>query len=301
MAQIQWIAVDWGATQLEAFAVNAVDGVVAKTKRPCTAQDLPDARFEPVLLEALSPWLCPSRSLPVVVCGAPHRSDIRFSEVPCVPIDPETVVQLDMSDSRLTVTIVPGLCQRWPEDVMFGPEAKIAGFLQKTPDFSGVVCCTGSHAKWVEVDEGRVTAFTSYMTGEMFALLSEQSALGDWVDTEEWDDLAFLKSVEEGLRSSHGWLARLVGLRARGLLTGSDRGTLRSQLSGMLVGAEMAATRPLWTDRDVVIIGEAELSRLYQIALSTRGCQSEIVDATSALVTGLWPYIAADVPRLKVV
>jgi 2-dehydro-3-deoxygalactonokinase len=36
----------------------------------------------------------------------------------------------------------------------------------------------GSHSKWVEVVAGRITHFDTFMTGELFAVLSTHSILG---------------------------------------------------------------------------------------------------------------------------
>jgi hypothetical protein len=66
---------------------------------------------------------------------------------------------------------------RNPPDVMRGEETQIAGFLAAAPGFDGVLCLPGTHAKWVQISAEEVVSFRTFMTGEMFDLLSAQSVL----------------------------------------------------------------------------------------------------------------------------
>ena len=58
---------------------------------------------------------------------------------------------------------------------MRGEETQIAGFLALNPKFDGVICLPGTHTKWVHISAGEIVSFRTFMTGEMFALLSQQS------------------------------------------------------------------------------------------------------------------------------
>ena len=60
---------------------------------------------------------------------------------------------------------------------MRGEETQIAGALSLMPGFDGVLCLPGTHSKWAQICAGEVVSFQTFMTGEMFALLSEQSVL----------------------------------------------------------------------------------------------------------------------------
>jgi len=71
--------------------------------------------------------------------------------------------------------ILPGLKQDKNPDVMRGEETQIAGFLAGNPDFDGVLCLPGTHTKWVHISAKEIVSFQTVMTGELFALLSQNS------------------------------------------------------------------------------------------------------------------------------
>ena len=43
---------------------------------------------------------------------------------------------------------------------------------------NGLICSAGTHPKWIEMKDGRIERFATYMTGEMYALLREHSMIG---------------------------------------------------------------------------------------------------------------------------
>ncbi len=59
-------------------------------------------------------------------------------------------------------------------DVMRGEETQIAGALALMPALqaSARLVLPGTHSKWVRIEGGRIQGFTTYMTGEVYAVLS---------------------------------------------------------------------------------------------------------------------------------
>ena len=62
-----WIAVDWGTSNLRAWAMG-VDGVLAEASSDEGMGKLTREQFEPALLRLIGPWLGVGR-MPVVACG----------------------------------------------------------------------------------------------------------------------------------------------------------------------------------------------------------------------------------------
>ena len=60
---------------------------------------------------------------------------------------------------------------------MRGEETQIAGVLCQQKAFSGVLCLPGTHSKLALSEKGQVLSFRTFMTGEIFSLLSKQSVL----------------------------------------------------------------------------------------------------------------------------
>ncbi|HVH03021.1 MAG TPA: 2-dehydro-3-deoxygalactonokinase, partial [Amaricoccus sp.] len=172
-------------------------------------------------------------------------------------------------------------------DVMRGEETQIAGLLAADPGFDGVACLPGTHTKWVHVGGGEVVSFASYMTGEIFALLAGQSVLRKTLAGDGWSEADFLAGVGDGVARPERVPARLFPLRAEALLHGLAPERGRARLSGLLIGAELAAARAYWLGRDVVLIGAPALAKAYRDALALAGLASRVADATAMTRAGL--------------
>ena len=285
----EWIAVDWGTSNLRAWAMGP-DGVLAEAVSDEGMGGLAREAFEPALRRLIGPWLQAGQvPVPVVACGmvgarqgwfeAPYRA------VPCAPVAAGENVAVPQAG--LAVQIVPGLMQAKPADVMRGEETQIAGALALHPGFDGVFCLPGTHSKWAGVSAGEVVSFQTFMTGEMFALLSKQSVLRHGMAGSGWDDAAFDQGVEEGLQRPERIAALLFRLRAEGLVAGLTADAARARLSGLLIGCELAAARPYWLGARVMLIGEAGLCGLYARALARQGLTATRLEARDCTIAGL--------------
>lgn len=286
----EWIAVDWGTTNLRAFAMGR-DGVLAQASSEDGMGRLDRDGFEPALLRLVGPWLTEGAVTEVVACGmvgsrqgwheAPYRA------VPCAPLDPASLVVAPTRDPRIRVRLVPGLKQASPADVMRGEETQIAGALALLPGFDGVVCLPGTHSKWAHLSAGEVVSFQTYMTGEMFALLSQASVLRHGMQGDGWDDAAFDAGVSDALSRPERVGAKLFGLRAEGLISGLPAGAARARLSGLLIGMELAGARPYWLGQAVAIVGSEGISASYARALKGLGVEARLVKGGEAVLAGL--------------
>ena len=191
------------------------------------------------------------------------------------------------TDPRITVAIVPGLRQNKPADVMRGEETQIAGALALNPGFDGVFCLPGTHSKWVHVSAGEVISFQTFMTGELFALLSEHSVLRHGMAGGGWDDAAFDAALSDALSRPEKIGANLFSLRAEGLLTGLTAAAARARLSGLLIGVELAAAKPYWLGQPVAIIGADALSATYARAIAAQGTTPMLIPAADTVLAGL--------------
>jgi 2-dehydro-3-deoxygalactonokinase len=176
---------------------------------------------------------------------------------------------------------------------MRGEETQIAGVLLREPGFEGVICLPGTHTKWVEVAGGIITRFQTFMTGELFELLSTQSVLRHSMPAgTAWDDEAFVAAVVESAMDTHALAARLFSVRAATLVADLMPAAAKARLSGLLIGAELAATRAMWSRQRVLIAGNGRQANLYSEALTRLGAASSLIDASELTLAGL---IAANV------
>ena len=177
-------------------------------------------KYENALEEALQN-LRTAASLPVIMSGMAGSAQ-GWCEAPYL----STPTQLDWLSEKATsaesryrpVHILPGVKQKKPADVMRGEETQISGFLTVQPQFNGVLCLPGTHTKWVRLSAKEIVSFRTFMTGELFSLLSKQSVLKHCVADQGWSELDFLEAVDDAISSPQQLSARLFGLRAEGLI-----------------------------------------------------------------------------------
>ncbi|OSP56346.1 2-dehydro-3-deoxygalactonokinase [Pseudoruegeria sp. SK021] len=284
-----WIAVDWGTTHLRAFAMDATGAVLAEASSDKGMGSLDRAGFEPALSDLITPWLTDA-PMPIIACGMVGSRqgwvEAPYASTPCPPLSPD-MVHPEVTDARLQVSIIPGILQAAPADVMRGEETQIAGYLALNPGYTGVICLPGTHTKWVEIIAGRITRFQTVMTGDMFAALSQHTVLRHTVQSKGWDEPAFLHALSQTLSQPESLPARLFGLRADHLLNGLTPDAAVSRLSGYLIGCELAATREYWLGQNVALIGDGRLTALYAAALANQGAPAEIADGNTTVIAGL--------------
>jgi len=238
------IVADWGTTNLRAWALDGEGAVVDQRGGARGLLAVQGGRFAEALAEVCGGWFAPG--VPVLLSGM-VGSKLGWSEVPYLiaPVDlGELFGHLHLVESSLPVTvrIVPGvkLEDAKQPDVIRGEETQIAGALQLLGIQDGVFVLPGTHSKWAMVEAGRLTAFRTYMTGEVFGLLRNTGTLSQLMQGEGQDEAAFSEGVTRGASADAGGLLhRLFAVRTLGLLDKMPRTSLSSYLSGLLIGAEV--------------------------------------------------------------
>jgi 2-dehydro-3-deoxygalactonokinase len=185
------------------------------------------------------------------------------------------------------VRIVPGISYRSAvrADVMRGEEVQILGAADAglVPD-DALVCQPGTHCKWVTLKGGRITDFTTAMTGELFAMLRTHGLLARQLGGDVHDGPAFRAGVIEGARRDLA--AGLFAIRSAGLLGMRDDADAAAHTSGLLIGADVAA-RLHETPKVVHVLADPVLGALYCAAIEVLGGQAVLVDSQAAFVHGI--------------
>ena len=287
-------AVDWGTSGFRLWLVD-VKGEILGERRSREGMQVAaaGAGFEPILEAHLSALNAPA-DLPVIICGMAGARQ-GWIEAPYVdaPADLAAITRGAIRVPGITrdVRILPGVAQR-PDangigaDVIRGEETQVMGL-----GLEGLLCLPGTHSKWVEAGSGRISGFSTFMTGEMFALLSEQSILRHSIDPASdvlAERAAFLAGLSASLGAPAAILNRLFSLRASGLFGDSTPAEARSRLSGLVIGLEIAGAQALYPDRSTVALAASgPLRDLYLLALAEAGFTTSEADADAAVRKGL--------------
>ncbi len=289
---VSWVAVDWGTSNLRIWLMSQESQVIAQNTSNQGMASLGSAdEFEQVLFECLQPILTYGEILPVICCGMVGAKqgwhDVGYSTVPHNPLEYQTPIPVPTKHSQLWVWVLPGLCQLHPADVMRGEETQIAGVLSHQKDFSGVVCLPGTHSKWALCGAGQVLSFSTFMTGELFALLSQQSVLRHSVSHDHWHEDEFIQGVHDALNNPAQFTNELFCIRARDILGDGAVGFGKARLSGLLIGMELAGTCELWQGQKVMLLGDSALQLLYKLAMDQVKVDVVLVNATQITLAGL--------------
>ena len=291
MPEAAWIAVDWGTSRLRVWAVGDDQTVVDAAISDKGMNGLEPGQFEGALLELIEGWLPQDGQILVVACGMVGARqgwiEADYVVTPAPPLSSDKFQVAPVTDPRVRVLIVPGLAQHEPCDVMRGEETQVAGLLTAYPEFEGAICMPGTHCKWVEIKAGEVVRFKTCMTGELFALLEQQSILRHSLQSDELDLEAFSVAVTEALISEPSIATNLFSLRADDLLNGVTAEISRGRLSARLIASEITALRAFWQGRKVMVLGNDQLAGLYERALTIVGADVDSVDGEGLTVAGL--------------
>jgi 2-dehydro-3-deoxygalactonokinase len=318
------IALDWGTTSLRAYLFDANGAVLDTRASTAGIMNLPrpaaeggfDAAFDSVAGE----WLDRAPGLPVIAAGMVGSAQ-GWKEAPYVtaPASADALVDgiVRVQTARgVALNIVPGVLQEGElPNVMRGEETQIFGALacadqdDATAPKDVLIGLPGTHAKWVMVRNAtiaQIESFHTFMTGEVFAALSEHTILGRTMVTPDRPDTeAFLRGVRVARdKGQAGMLATIFSTRTLGLTGQLTREQQPDYLSGLLIGHELsgleaalALQHSTLDGRALQLIGNAALCERYRLALAQFGCQqAELV--REATECGLW-RIAAQAGLVK--
>jgi 2-dehydro-3-deoxygalactonokinase len=287
MTQLDWIAADWGQSHLRVWGLGG-QTVIHAAQSDQGMDQLSRSDLEPALLALIETWLPKGQVTPIIVCGMlggpKDWFGVKNRSVPARPLG-SALVQAEIRDLRVSLYIVPGLQQNTPPDLMRGAETKIAGFLQQNPGWDGVICLPGTHSTWAHISAGEVVSFQTFLTGELFDLLSSDSILRHSVAG--WDAAGFTQGLDESIERPERLMARLFSIRAHSVLQQQDPALARARLSGLLIGAELAASKPYWLGQQVAIIGAEGLAKAYADACARLSVPVSLHDAAQMTLAGL--------------
>jgi 2-dehydro-3-deoxygalactonokinase len=150
----------------------------------------------------------------------------------------------------------------------------------------GLLCLPGTHSKWIEMAQGRIVRFATFITGELYAAMSA-SFVGRLASEPETLDLG-LKAGAQAAQFGGG-LSRLL-FQARAQVLGGDLGggSVRPFLSSLLVGQEIIGAENLFgACRAVGLVAASPQREVYAAALAQRGIEVTLVDPSLASLAGL--------------
>ena len=277
---------DWGTTNLRLRLVDASTGVVissietdqgiTKVFSAWKLSGIERSRFYCGILQNCISKLKPSievspENIPIIVSGMASSNmgmvELPYAELP-IGIDGAGLFIQSFQNSdgfAYLLILVSGI--RTNADFMRGEEVQVIGASRSRPGNDELFILPGTHSKHVRTHGNNIADLKTYMTGELFQLLSVNSILSNSIEVA--DDLnmpGWESFFEEGVLQSvkDGVFENLFGLRVAHILNKRTAQQNRYYLNGLLIGAEL---KNLLADRDTaIVLVSNELQKKYYTA-----------------------------------
>jgi 2-dehydro-3-deoxygalactonokinase len=306
------IAGDWGTTHLRLHLCRGA-AVLDKIDGPGIGAS--SASAEATLFESIDGWTRNHGRLPIWLAGmVGSRNGWKEVSYASCPADEKSLRRsmLRFSAHAHEVAIAAGVSCTNPHgapDVMRGEETQILGAIAASSALGHgrtVMVLPGTHTKWALVEDGRLLAFQTSLSGELYSLLSERSTLlkasasGDTAIADD-DRAGFAAGLRRSRELVHVPLAHLLfEVRSRQLIEGMSHAAAASYLSGLIIGQDVLGALPLFeralnSNSSVPIIGAPKLTALYSAALSAHGIGALPLDATVLTIAGLHALASPDI------
>lgn len=271
MNAVSWIGAEATPRGLSVWTMAQSGAVVQRLERGLALGADPSTALAGLLAQEL-----PSSSgVPVFACGLNGAASV---PLPCPAFDAARI------RTKLPgLWLLPDLVQANPaERVPAGAALRIAGCLAASPGFDGAICLTGPQSFWAHVSAGEVVSVMSALSGEVFVALSESPWLAPALAHHSGamlDLQAFDAELPQAMSRPERLLRTLSGVRALA------PPIARARVQAALIGAELAAARPWWLGRQVLVLGGH--AAIYTRALVAQGVAATTADAEAALLAGL--------------
>ncbi|MBW7965248.1 2-dehydro-3-deoxygalactonokinase [Bradyrhizobium sp. BR 10261] len=300
MTEPAYVAVDWGTSSFRLWLVDRSGRVLAERRSDEGMLAAAKAGFPGVLQAHLAAVSAPDH-LPVLVCGMAGAKtgwvEAGYVDTPA-PLAAILEQAARVPGAARDIRILPGIAQRdkVAPDVMRGEETQLLGALGLEAAGETLVCMPGTHSKWVRVKDGTVAHFSTFMTGELFSVVSRETILSLAVaGADEAEDIASFKTAVKAAFAAPAFAANLLfTARSRQLLFGGTPAAARETLSGTLIGTELAAGLSGSVPKaGITLIASGRLAALYRQAFDALKVAVNPIDADEAVRRGLSMAAAA--------
>src|SRR5690554_302448 len=287
---------DWGTSSFRLRLVSYIDlkiidevktnlGIAQvfkdwKKQSADTGESRPDFYFK-VLKEQIQVLMDRSHielnHVPVILTGMASSSigvqDLPYADLPFLADGKTAYTRVfeETSTFQHQIILVSGV--KSDKDVMRGEEIQFIGItnlkeIQLPNSDQFVLIFPGTHSKHIYVRNGAMVDFQTFMTGEVFNIISEHSILKDSISSNN----SSLKIVtnqegfEKGVRMSvtSSFLHTLFTVRTNQLFNKLPEEQNYFYLSGLIIGSELKSLSEL--DLPVVICSGNNLSDYYKLA-----------------------------------
>ncbi len=285
--KFDWIAIDWGTTNFRAWFIKN-NKVLKEVTNSDGIKNIEKKDFEKILIENLKLSKNLKKKIIIIACGmiGSKQGWLDTGYVKNLNLSKNNLKKVKTKNTKIKFYIVKGLSQSTPYDVIRGEETQILGYLHKNNKFSGYICLPGTHSKWIKLKNGKVIKFKTFMTGELFELITNNSILKHSIKDKKINVKCYTNSIFKTKKSNFNIFDNLFEIRSRTLLS-NKKYFPKSELLGYLIGNEINSNINNLNKNKVIIIGSYENSKLYSEAMNTLKIKNTIFNSKDITIAGL--------------
>ena len=285
--EIDWIAIDWGTTNFRAWIIKN-NKILKEINRPHGIKNIPNKNFEDILNKNIKIPKKNNRKIKIISCGmiGSKQGWLDTGYEKNLNLTKNNLVKVKTKNKNIEFYIVKGLSQKQPYDVIRGEETQVLGYLESEKKFSGFICLPGTHSKWIKITKGKLINFKTYMTGELFEIISRNSILKHSINDKKINLKIFKNSVLLSQKKYFNLFEYLFEFRSRSLLT-KKKYYPKSELLAYLIGNEIKSNINELRNFKVIIIGSNYNSKLYSQAMQILKIDNKIINSKNITINGL--------------
>lgn len=293
------VAIDWGTSALRGARLDDDGAVLEERAFPRGILTVEAGKFAAVFDELFGDWMSAPDALCLIAGMAGSKQGWIEAPYCACPAGAQEVAAKLAWVAPDRIAIVPGLSCAHDDipDVMRGEETQVFGALSLLATRDATLVLPGTHSKWVTARDGRIETFSTFMTGEVFALLRKHSILARTMPSDAgadtFDEAAFADGVHHAIRTGN-LLAAAFSVRTLALFNRLETSAASSFLSGLVIGEELRAQRLDASHESIVIIANETLLLRYEFALELLGARTRSVGAEAT-----WRGLAAIARHLE--
>lgn len=206
--------------------------------------------------------------------------ELPYSDLPFALSGPDLRVKHLPSQENFNhaISIISGV--KSTDDVMRGEETQLMGCIDDTAGGTknDLFIFPGTHSKHTLVNNDQITGFKTYMTGDIFELLSQKSILSNSVEKEsDLENPDFLTSFKQGVTDaiSSNLLNAIFKVRTNNLFDIYTKKQNFTYLSGLLIGTELKDLLTSTAERFHLLCGSG-LAKYYLIAFEQLNIENKL-------------------------
>ena len=225
--------------------------------------------------------------VPVIISGMASSTIgmelLDYASIPFSLDGSDAIIKAVSGDLDNPVYLISGVATS--SDVMRGEETQLMGLYQLLKDQTSapdqLFILPGTHSKHIQVCDGKIIDFKTYLTGELFEILSKFSVLQYSVEADS--TLFNADAFESGFRDAQAVsiLNALFHVRTNQLFQKFSLEDNRSYLSGVIIGNEFLGLRNF--SGKVLIAATPAVHNQYNLAMEISGQKDWIVIDTDVM------------------